>query len=147
MKRKYNIFFILQKLRQICEKGRADTCVPFCGNMLLLGKCFSNLCLQRHIITNADQSINTIPHSGDVKLQIMCIHSPSHYSARLLEHLPLNSKKWCRINQDYLHFSMAFSNYYRNEANHLSHYPINVGDLCVIAEESTFRRCKIIEVK
>lgn len=125
--------------------------VSFCETFLLLGECTIAACKYRHVLTAMDRSDAALPRSGSVKLQITYTHSPTHYAARILEHKPLNAKIWApfMMANSYLQFSMEFMGHYGNVNNHISHYPIRVGDLCTIADDagSAYHRCKVLEIK
>lgn len=131
------------------EEQRNRQLVAFCPDLLLLGECVSAACAMRHTLTEADRSRPSIPRHGVVKLVVMEVLSPAHFSARLVAHRSLGSTIWHRVDDslEYMNFSMRFMNHYGVEDNHRSHANSQLGDLCVIAEENSFQRCQIIELK
>lgn len=131
------------------EEQRNRQMVAFCLELLLLGECVSAVCSMRHTLTEADRSRLAIPRHGVVKLVVMEVLSPIHFSARLVAHRALGSNLWRRVenSSDYMKFSMRFMNHYGVEENHRTHAAAQLGDLCVIGEESSYQRCQITELK
>ncbi len=119
--------------------------------MLLLGVCRNEYtCKYRHILTKADRPDECIPRNGYIRFEIQAVHSPIHYSVKLLEHYSLERNKWQKIPHvdDFFSFRTKFDKYFRDEDNHHIHYPAVVGDLCVmdVSEDGSghFERCEII---
>lgn len=131
------------------EEQRNRQLVAFCPDLLLLGECVSAVCSMRHTMTEADRSRSAIPRHGVVKLVVMAVLSPAHFSARLVAHRATGTTKWHRLEDSlgYMKFSMRFMNHYGVEENHRSHGAAQLGDLCVIAEDNSFQRCQITELK
>lgn len=122
----------------------------FCDNVLTSGICHNrHSCSSRHVLTKYDRPLEHIPRNGTVKFHIIKIKSPTHFTVRLLEHKPVNRKKYEKIKSDYIFFYMEFKSYFKDQANHVIHHPPNLGDICVIDVEHgdhDYRRCRIIEV-
>lgn len=131
------------------EEQRNRQLVAFCPELLLLGECVSAVCPMRHTMTEADLSRAVIPRHGMVKLVVLEVLSPVHFSARLVAHRAVGSNDWQRVENslDYMKFSLRFMNHYGVEQNHQTHASAQLGDLCVIAEENSFQRCQITELK
>lgn len=93
--------------------------------------------------------LQQIPTEGKLKLKILYVISPVHYAVRLIEHKGCDDKIWKIINRsdEYLNFCLELKVYFSNENNHDRHFPINIGDLCVIKDDNTFYRCKVLEMK
>lgn len=68
--------------------------------------------------------------------------------ARLLEHKPLNGTHWTPLNRstDYMSFNLEFKKYFTDEEHHQIHHPANAGDLAAICMQTSFYRCKVVEV-
>lgn len=106
-------------------------------------------CNYRHIFTKFDRPCDYIKRNGHIKFQILKIHTPAHYTVRLLEHRPLTKNKWQKIPfvDDYFTFQMEFKNYFNDTKNHTIHSPPVLDDLCVIDEDDNeYKRCKIIGI-
>lgn len=132
------------------------------------GKCFSiEDCSYRHELTKYDIPEDNLLVSGSVssnsllkllevlKLSILQINfkvlsilSPTHYTVRLLKHQAEGSKVWKKIkgSDEYLKFNLQFAQYYLNSDNHQMHWPIEVGDLCVVSEADAYYRAKVLFV-
>lgn len=115
---------------------------------MLLGKCNSQTeCNSRHVLTKRDISQKHVPRQGSIKMEILHINSPRNFVVRLLEHKSTNSTNWSVINNsnEYKNFRIKFLAYYFNLNKREIHYPINVGDFCVVAHENSFYRCTIVK--
>ncbi|EDV52808.1 putative ATP-dependent RNA helicase BoYb [Drosophila erecta] len=80
---------LAKRIRQELDKGRSDH-HALCDQILLLGKCYNPACESRHNRSHFDRRPDYLPASGDVKVQLVKVYSPTHFCVRLLEHLPLN---------------------------------------------------------
>lgn len=71
------------------EMGKAK-CVQsaLCDQILMTGKCYDPVCEDRHYVGHFDRRPAHMPASGDVKVQLVDVYSPTHFCVRLLEHLP-----------------------------------------------------------
>lgn len=150
------VLAMVQTLRNKIEEERQRNRVSFCPRILLLGQCSaSNSCPMRHTLVAADRSKAVIPRSGYIKMEIQHCHSPTHYSVRIVEYLPVNGDKWlpAQLSTNFLDFSISFAAYYSNHANLQIHCPVKAGDICVVAEEddvtmnSVYHRCMVIALK
>lgn len=153
--RKNNFHFFFhtskQKIQIQTEENRITQQRKFCPVQLLIGQCHSyNQCKFRHILTKNDRSTENIPRNGCVKLKIIDIQSPTQYTARLLEHRPVNGSRWTEINRskDYLAFNLEFTKYYANTAadSIQLHCPIVIGDMAAIASDNIFYRCQVLDI-
>lgn len=142
--------FFLQQKRIEREECRLDKYNAFCDNLLTYGVCHTQYtCSSRHILTKIDRPRDSIPRKGYIKFSIIAVHTPVHYSVRLLEHRPTTSNKWQKIPfaDDYFTFQIEFKKYFNEEANRIIHHPPVLDDLCVIGEDDNeYKRCKIIGV-
>lgn len=79
----------------------------------------------------------------------MLVHSPTHYTARLLALRNNNSSKWVNVSctKDYISFNLKLTHYYLDNDTCANHYPINLGDLCVFAENDAYHRCEILKIQ
>ncbi|XP_016948880.1 putative ATP-dependent RNA helicase BoYb [Drosophila biarmipes] len=59
-----------------------------CDQILMMGKCYDPVCEDRHQVAPFDRRPAHMPASGDVKVQLVDVYSPTHFCVRLLEHLP-----------------------------------------------------------
>lgn len=102
---------------------------------MTIGVCHRRLtCNHRHILNKFDRSRDEIPHNGYVKFEIIGIHSPVHFTVRLLEHRLPYEVKWTQLQSSdvFLSFHMEMIKYFEDEENHAMHAPIVLGDLCVV---------------
>ena len=83
-----------------------------------------------------------------IKIEIMNIYNPIKYSVRLLQHKEFHDSNWTTINKsnEYITFLLNMNNYFANKSNHKSHFPLKLNDLCCIAENNAYYRCKIIGI-
>nr|XP_016925364.2 putative ATP-dependent RNA helicase BoYb [Drosophila suzukii] len=78
---------VAQRIRKDLESKRSNK-HALCGQILLLGECREPLCEDRHHVADMDRRHSNVPASGDVKVQLVRVYSPTHICVRLLEHLP-----------------------------------------------------------
>lgn len=94
-----------------------------------------------------------IPQIGYVKLDIIGVHSPVHYTVRILEHRLPHVTKWTKLQSldDILSFNVELMKYFENEENHVMHFPFMLGDLCVVsvhsAGEKRYERGQIVKIE
>lgn len=140
---------LVKRIETQTEEQRNRQLVALCPELVLLGDCMSVVCTMRHTLTEADRSRPAIPRHGVVKLVVMEVLSPVHFSCRLVEHRALGSNDWQRVenSMEYMQFSMRFMNHYGVEENHRTHAAAQLGDLCVVAEDSSYQRCQITDIK
>lgn len=78
---------VAKRIRQELGKARNDQ-HQLCDQILVLGKCYDPVCESRHRLSHIDRRPDYLPASGDVKVQLVKVYSPTHFCVRLLEHLP-----------------------------------------------------------
>ncbi|KAH8363858.1 hypothetical protein KR084_000072 [Drosophila pseudotakahashii] len=81
------VLTVAQKIRKDVENTRSNK-HALCGRILLLGECRDPVCEARHHIVDMDGRPSYVPASGDVKVQLVRVYSPTHFCVRLEEHLP-----------------------------------------------------------
>ncbi|KAH8354864.1 hypothetical protein KR084_012638, partial [Drosophila pseudotakahashii] len=78
---------VAKRIRQEMAKAKRDQS-SLCSQILVLGKCYDPVCGDRHHVAHFDRPAGHMPASGDVKVQLVQVYSPTHFCIRLLEHLP-----------------------------------------------------------
>ncbi|XP_075157458.1 uncharacterized protein LOC142230710 [Haematobia irritans] len=120
-----------------------------CPQLLEFGECDESRCDKRHELTRFDMigENDDIPCSGEMRILILKVFSPTHYAARLLQHKPENSTKWheVRSSSKNLNFTIQLDLHYRNQDNLFLHWPPHVNDLCMYKHADNFRRALILE--
>ncbi|KAH8254257.1 hypothetical protein KR032_009155 [Drosophila birchii] len=82
-----NLVELVTKMRQEMEKERGNQNV-MCRQIMMQGICIDPACKERHHVTDLDQCHASVPSSGDVKVKLVRVYSPTHFCVYLLEHLP-----------------------------------------------------------
>lgn len=116
------------------EEKRQNIYKLFCPDLMTLGVCHERLdCNHRHILTTSDRSRNAILKNGFVKMKIFSVHSPVHFTVRLLEHRFPYESKWTKLQStdEVSSFNMELFKYFEDDENHVVHSPCLLGDLCV----------------
>jgi archaellum component FlaG (FlaF/FlaG flagellin family) len=56
--------------------------------------------------------------------------------------------KWQSIKGALLPLALDLAQYFANVENRKIHYPVNVGDVCVVlnSEDSTYNRCVVLKI-
>ncbi|KAI8033017.1 hypothetical protein M5D96_014231 [Drosophila gunungcola] len=79
---------LVQRIRKdaVVTRGKKHA---LCGQILMLGECRDPVCERRHHVdADVDRRASYVPASGDVKVQLVRVYSPTHFCVRLLEHRP-----------------------------------------------------------
>ncbi|XP_018404160.1 PREDICTED: putative ATP-dependent RNA helicase TDRD12 [Cyphomyrmex costatus] len=123
-----------------------------CDNVKSFGFCQTrNVCVFRHcVLPEIDTPMTNIQIGDKVKLMVIYIHDTTHFSARILEHIPLfdESKKLTFSNIEYMQNTGEIQSYYGNIENRKMSTSTNVGDICVLEETiDTFKRVQIIRIR
>lgn len=124
--------------------------VDFCSEVLEFGKCRTAGCMKRHLFTTRDLSYgDTVPTSGIIKLKIHNMFSPTHYTARVLEHRNYGAKEWRAVNdaQKFFALDIAIQQHYSNEERHHDHGTVHYNDWCAIFDEFRYWRCRIVSIE
>ncbi|SPP89507.1 putative ATP-dependent RNA helicase BoYb isoform X2 [Drosophila guanche] len=72
---------------------------PMCGEILSHGDCWNTRCEDRHYLHESDRRSSAVPCEGDIKVNVVHVHSPGHYSVIAFEHKPMEGK-WYSLNPD-----------------------------------------------
>ncbi|XP_058456737.1 uncharacterized protein LOC131434110 [Malaya genurostris] len=137
------------RIQQEEEKLSLGNPVDFCSQVLDFGKCRSTGCMKRHVFTTRDLSLGILPSSGIVKLKIYNMFSPTHYTARVLEHRDYGAKGWTTVNdaQEFFALDIEIQQHYANEERHYSHGDVHYNDWCAIYDEFRYWRCRIMSIE
>lgn len=120
-----------------------------CHNIFEFGDCNNiNYCLNRHILNaNEEPEIHdTSFKTGIVKFKVFRVHSPIHYSVRILGHTYSKKENFVEIpctNKNLLELATYMMD---NEGTIQKHYPLAVNDICVTLIDNFHQRCKILEI-
>lgn len=129
------------------EELRVLQNILMCPKILEFGVCDeSNRCSFRHQLTKYDGPIQGIPKSGEIRLKILEVISPTHYIARILTHKQQGSWEVVRQSNEFPMFSIRMTMHLMNEENQIAHWPPKVNDFCVYKDGNTFHRCRVLEV-
>ncbi|XP_071638869.1 putative ATP-dependent RNA helicase TDRD12 isoform X1 [Temnothorax longispinosus] len=140
----------VQRIAITLEKDKKD--YALCDNVKSFGFCQDqNTCVFRHcILPEIDAPITNIQINDKVKLMVLYVHDTTHFSARIIEHIPHSdeSKKITYSNVEYMQTTAKIQNYYGNIENRKMCTSTNVGDICVLEETiDTFKRVQIRRVR
>ncbi|XP_049542202.1 putative ATP-dependent RNA helicase SoYb [Anopheles darlingi] len=143
------LYTLAQSLRHAHEQSRAidgSALYTLCPRVLEFARCRSiRSCRHRHVIT-PDDITHKLPTSGTVKLKILNISSPSHYSGRI-EALRGRDGAWREVNDSsqFFRHDLAMQSYYSNDNLHVSYGRLVAKDLCAIFLDKKFWRCQILQ--
>ncbi|XP_067204330.1 putative ATP-dependent RNA helicase TDRD12 [Linepithema humile] len=123
-----------------------------CDNVKSFGFCQSkNVCEFRHcILPKIDAPITNIQINDKVKLIVRYIHDTTHFSARIIDHIPQSNefKKITFSNVEYMQITCKMQQYYQNIENRKMCASTNMGDICVLEESiDIFKRVQIRRVR
>uniref|UniRef100_A0A6P4FQ27 RNA helicase n=1 Tax=Drosophila rhopaloa TaxID=1041015 RepID=A0A6P4FQ27_DRORH len=79
---------LAQRMRKEAQSARSNK-HALCGQILMLGECRDPTCEDRHHVADVDRRPSYVPASGDVKVELVRVYSPTHFCVRLQEHLPI----------------------------------------------------------
>lgn len=143
-------FMFFQKLRNKSTSDHVLPYVPLCSTFIVSGqrKCHHK-CGLRHALTMFDARPANFPAQGWVKVRLLQVNSPIHYTVRLLEHYQGDDKKsWQPIQKstEYAAFSMKFTMQCQQKAD-LQPIESNIkdGDFCVIFDGDKPCRGQIVK--
>lgn len=82
-----------------------------------------------------------------IKFRILAVHSPKHYSVKILETLTDRLQGWKPFRPELpsVEFFLRFENYFRNPENRILQYPIILNDLCAVEWNGEVYRCRILK--
>ncbi|XP_024889716.1 putative ATP-dependent RNA helicase TDRD12 [Temnothorax curvispinosus] len=109
----------VQRIAITLERDKKD--YALCDNVKSFGFCQDqNTCVFRHcILPEIDAPITNIQINDKVKLMVLYVHDTTHFSARIIEHIPHSdeSKKITYSNVEYMQTTAKIQNYYGNIEN------------------------------
>ncbi|XP_018050182.1 PREDICTED: putative ATP-dependent RNA helicase TDRD12 isoform X2 [Atta colombica] len=138
--------------RKALELERNKKVYALCDNVKSFGFCQTrNVCVFRHcVLSEIDAPITNIQIGDKVKLIVTYIHDTTHFSARILEHIPRSneSEKITFSNIEYMQNTSKIQSYYGNIENRKMSTSTNIGDICVLEETiDTFKRIQITRIR
>ncbi|XP_050453768.1 putative ATP-dependent RNA helicase TDRD12 isoform X2 [Cataglyphis hispanica] len=144
---------LLDKSEQIAitlEKDKKGHAI--CDNVKSFGFCHEkNVCTFRHyVLPKIDAPITDIQINDKVMLMLTYVHNPSHFSARIIEHMPQSnqSKKIKFIDTEYMKITFKIQEYYKNVENRKVCISTNIGDICGLLDSiDTFKRVQIMRIR
>ncbi|XP_052873449.1 uncharacterized protein LOC128278761 [Anopheles cruzii] len=141
---------LVQKIRSLREQEKAadgTARYALCQQVLQFGRCRTTReCSNRHTFTIDDLAGKELPAVGSmVKLKIVNIFSPAHYSARLEAQRNPTEDDWRVVNDSnvFRGHEIAMQLYYANEDRHETHGAVVIHDLCAVFYDHNYWRCKI----
>uniref|UniRef100_A0A1A9W0T4 Probable ATP-dependent RNA helicase spindle-E n=1 Tax=Glossina brevipalpis TaxID=37001 RepID=A0A1A9W0T4_9MUSC len=145
-----NIQAVTKRLLNTRETQRICKGVQLCSEVLEFGECEEPRCNKRHEITSLDvvSENDDIPMHGEIRIHILKLFSPTHYTARLLEHKPPHDKQWYEVRRSHeaAVFAVQLNLYYHNMHNRVQHWPPKIGDMCIYRYSNIYRRARIVDV-
>ncbi|KAG5341799.1 VASA1 helicase, partial [Acromyrmex charruanus] len=132
------------------ELERNKKVYALCDNIKSFGFCRTrNVCVFRHcVLSEIDAPMTNIQIGDKVKLIVTYIHDTTHFSARILEHIPHSNEKITFSNIEYMQNTGKIQSYYGNIENRKMSTSTNVGDICVLEETiDTFKRVQITRIR
>ncbi|KFB42591.1 hypothetical protein ZHAS_00010322 [Anopheles sinensis] len=126
--------------------------VTLCPKLLTLAGCHnSQLCVYRHTLMKNDLITGGLPTSGTIRLKILHVISPVHFAVRLEAHQLVSANGgggWESLAGGAQHFlaqDMLMQLHFSNPQRHqLYGKAIQRSDLCALAYENNYVRCRII---
>ncbi|XP_029663616.1 putative ATP-dependent RNA helicase TDRD12 isoform X3 [Formica exsecta] len=144
---------LLDKSDQIAitlEKDKKEYAI--CDNVKSFGFCREkNVCVFRHyMLPKIDAPMTNIQINDKVMLMLMYVHDTTHFSARIIEHMPQSneSKQIKFFDTEYMKIAFKIQEYYQNVENRKVCISTNVGDICGLEESiDTFKRVQIMRIR
>ncbi|XP_034102186.1 putative ATP-dependent RNA helicase BoYb [Drosophila albomicans] len=136
------IVCLARHIRNESERSKCNE-PALCDLLLSLGHCANSQCEERHQLLPYDRQLQSmLPTSGDVKLQLVRVYSPSHYCVRLLEHLPAGGK-WQSLRR---RASLDLQLQLLQSQECLRHWPPKAKQICVYRNDYGYERVRILHV-
>ncbi|XP_016986933.1 putative ATP-dependent RNA helicase BoYb [Drosophila rhopaloa] len=132
---------LAKRIRQEMDKARSEQ-KTLCSQILVLGKCYDSVCENRHHVTHSDRRPDYIPASGDVKVKLVQVYSPTHFCVRLLEHMPPQGT-WKTLPYPAVQ-EMRMQLMLNNESPR--YWPPVVGVICLYNTTFTKERVRVLKV-
>ncbi|ALC41764.1 BoYb [Drosophila busckii] len=134
---------IVQLSQQLRTRLQSEKCnePTLCDLLLSLGHCSDSHCEQRHHVLPCERELPAgLPYCGDVKLQLLKAYSPTHYSVRLLEHLP-PAGKWRNLPA---RVTLELELQLLQSQKCVRHWPPRPKQICVYRNATGFERVRIL---
>ncbi|KAM7346644.1 uncharacterized protein ACRADG_006487 isoform 2-T2 [Cochliomyia hominivorax] len=142
------ILAVSKRVQVTHEEQRIVNGALLCPQLMEFGEC-EGRCDKRHELTLFDviRKRDEIPCSGEIRLHVLQVFSPTYYAVRLLQHKPKNIKEWHEIRRssEALTLNIKLNMHYRNEKNLSLHWPPHINDICIYQYNENFRRARILE--
>lgn len=139
----------MQKIREKSQqlKGKKFQFESICDFIFVHGRNnHESKCRSRHLFIPSDllPQKHWMPQAGPVRLMIRQIHSPTHFTVRLLQQQ--SSTGWIPIpeSNEFMTLQMEMAIFYQNIESHILAFDINVGLMCMVLIDSKPHRGLII---
>ncbi|KAI8034820.1 putative ATP-dependent RNA helicase BoYb [Drosophila gunungcola] len=132
---------VAKRIRQEMDKAKSDQ-QALCSQILVLGKCYDPVCQDRHNVSHLDRRPDHIPASGDVKVQLVKVYSPTHFCVRLLEHMPLQGSWQTLPHPEVQEIRML----HKLEMASTHYWPPVVGAICIYQSTIAKERVRVLAV-
>lgn len=120
-----------------------------CNNILEFGDCNNiNYCGNRHVLNANEEpdSLDNTPKTGIVKFKVCRVHSPIHYSVRILGHTYSKKENFVEVQSSNKNLLELATYMIDNDGKIEKHYPLALNDICVTVIDRFYQRCKILEI-
>ncbi|KAI8037293.1 putative ATP-dependent RNA helicase BoYb [Drosophila gunungcola] len=132
---------VAKRIRQEMGKAKSDQ-KALCSQILVLGKCYDPVCPDRHHVNHLDRRPDYMPASGDVKVQLVKVYSPTHFCVRILEHMPLQGSWQSLPSPAVQELRMQL----KLEKEAPRYWPLVVGAICIYHSTITKERVRVLKV-
>ncbi|KAK2576510.1 hypothetical protein KPH14_005833 [Odynerus spinipes] len=124
---------------------------PICDKVKSLGFCPNkNTCVFRHcVLPDIDAPITGIEVGDKVKLMLTYVHDASHFSARVIEYVKVNSLETVVFPKDeYINITSKIQNFYGNISNRRRAAVIDIGSMYGLEDSiESFKRVQVLQLK
>lgn len=123
-----------------------------CNFVKSFGTCQMNSCPFRHrIIAEVDAPATSIAIGDELKLQVLCVHSASHLSARVIERIRENAATGKKETECFpyniIQLSTMIKKYFSDHRNRRAQREVAVGTICAYkSPENIFSRVQILNI-
>ncbi|XP_020818589.1 putative ATP-dependent RNA helicase BoYb [Drosophila serrata] len=135
-----DIVELVKKIRQENEEERMNQNI-ICRQIMVKGSCKNPACEERHHVTDMDKCHASVPTSGDVKVQLVRVYSPTHFCVYLEEHLPPQGS-WQRLPSpaaQHMRIQML------QDVKQVRYWPPVPGDICMY-HSAIDERVRVLQV-
>ncbi|KAH8273031.1 hypothetical protein KR018_000951 [Drosophila ironensis] len=126
-----------KQMEEVSHKERL-----LCENMYIMGKCLKLSCPKRHHLICSEVRPSYIPASGDIKIKIVKVFSPTHFSVQILEHMPLQGT-W---KPHYKDPGTLLYDQWVLEDDLTPYWPPIRGDICLFWKDRKAERVRVLKV-